>query len=186
MRSETDRDGLAEVWQLIKATDAQIKETSAEVRETSASLRRLEGLFTSQWGKMLEALVEPGALDLFQQRGIDVHRTYRRAESQVGGATMEIDLLLEDESDVVAVEVKSMLRVDDVRAFLDDLAEFLRFFPRYRGMTVYGAVAGLTFAEGTDRFAYRNGLFVLGVTGEGVVRIKNGPGFRPKDFGVSA
>lgn len=36
---------------------------------------------------------------------------------------------------------------------------------------------------GADKFAYRQGLFVLAGSGEGLVRILNNPEFRPKNFG---
>jgi hypothetical protein len=98
---------------------------------------------------------------------------------------MEVDLLLEDESDVVVVEVKSTLKVADVQELLADLGDFLRFFPRYRGMRVYGAVAGLTIDENADRFAYRQGLFVLSVSGDNMVHILNDAAFRPRDFGAA-
>lgn len=169
--------------------DARMDQILADLarshEETDRQLRRSEGLFTSQWGKMIEALVEPGALRLFQDRGLDVRRTYQRPEAQVNGESMEIDLLLEDETELVVVEVKSTLKVADVQEFLDDLADFLRFFPRYRGMNIYGAVAGLTIDENADRYAYRQGLFVLGMSGDNMVSILNDERFRPTDFGAA-
>jgi hypothetical protein len=68
------------------------------------------------------------------------------------------------------------LEVRDVRDFVDDMAEFLTFFPRYRAYQVYGAVAGLDIVADADRYAYRQGLFVLGVVGDGVAQIKNDKG----------
>ena len=77
-----------------KETDTKFKETDARLdrrfRETDANLRRLENLFISQWGKLMEALVQPGVLNLFRARGIDVHYVYPRAKSQQNGNTMEI------------------------------------------------------------------------------------------------
>ena len=39
---------------------------------------------------------------------------------------------------------------------------------------------------GADRYAYHKGLFVLGLTGEGLVTIRNDMNFRPRDFGAGA
>ena len=105
--------------------------------------------------------------------------------SQINGRTMELDLLLETGDDVVVVEVKSTLKVADVQEFLVDLDQFLDFFPQHRDKLIYGAVAGLTIDEYADRYAYRQGLFVLSVTGDGLVRILNNDQFRPTDFGAS-
>lgn len=191
MTEQSVREAVDEIWKLFKETDvrfketeARFRETEAQIRETDQHLRQLEGLFTSQWGKMLEALVKPGALRLFQEWGVDVHRTYQRSESQINGRIMEIDLLLENGSDVVVVEVKSTLKVADVQEVLADLDQFVDFFPQHRGKSIYGAVAGLTIDEYADRYAYRHGLFVLSVSGDGLVHILNGDGFRPTDFGT--
>ena len=69
------------------------------------------------------------ALQLFRSRNIDVHYIYPRVEHRLNGESMEVDLLLEDDSEVVVVEVKSTLTVTDVQEFLADLDGFLRFFP---------------------------------------------------------
>lgn len=178
---ETDRK--------FKETDLRFKETEALIerttREADARFRRLEGMFGIQWGRMLEALVKPAALRLFRERGIEVHHTYQRLESRVNGHTMELDIVLENLQDTVVIEMKSLVRVEDVDDLLQDLADILSFFTRYAGRRVYAGIAGLEFAEGADRYAYRQGLFVLGLTGEGLVSIKNDIKFRPRDFGKS-
>ncbi len=187
MTTLTADDPLTEVWRLFKETDARFKETDARLelrfRETDEKLRRLEGLFGNQWGKLIEALVKPGVLALFQQRGIQVRRLYSRATAQVNGDNMEVDLIMEDDVEVVAGEVKSTMGVEDVRDFIEDLHRFTHFFPRYAGLRIFGAVAALEFVEGADRFAYRNGLFVLGVQGRETVVMLNDEKFRPHNFG---
>ncbi|MEW5959021.1 MAG: DUF3782 domain-containing protein [Chloroflexota bacterium] len=200
MAEKTWEDAAAEVWQLFKETDAKFKETDVKFKETDAKfketqaeldrrfketdthLRRLEGLFGSQWGKMMEALVQPGALKLFQERGIPVHSIAPRIKHQRNGQTLELDLVLENETEVVILEVKSTLKVSDVTDFLADLGQLFAFVPRYRRYKVYAGVAGLDIVEDADRYAYRQGLFVVQVGGEGVVSLKNDPQFQPRDF----
>ena len=96
---------------------------------------------------------------------------------------MEIDLLLENTNEAIAVEVKSQLTVEWVNDFLDELAEFHHFFANYKGYRLYGAVAGLHVGQDVARYAYRRGLFVLSVTGNEMVQILNDAKFRPQDFG---
>jgi len=98
-----------------------------------------------------------------------------------GGEELEIDLLLVN-SDALVVVVKSTLRVDDVRKFLEDLKRFPEFFPEYRGYRRFGAVAALGINESADRYAYRQGLFVLTLGREGLVTLRNDDAFRPLDF----
>jgi hypothetical protein len=196
MAEQSTQEAVAEIWQLFretdakfketdakfKETDAKFKETDAKIQETTRQIQALEGLIGSQWGKFIEALVQPNVLRLFQAWGIQVHYIYRRATSELNGQNMEVDLLLENDEDVIVVEVKSTLKVQDVNDFLDELKDFLHFFPKYANRRIYGAVAGLSIEEGADRFAYRRGLFVLGVVGDGIVQIKNDQRFRPRDF----
>ena len=65
--------------------------------------------------------MRPGTAELFQARGIPVNRSLERPRVRQGGEEMEIDLLLVNGDALVVVEVKSTLRVDDVRGFLEDL-----------------------------------------------------------------
>lgn len=195
MTQEDVEQAVAEIWQLFKETDAKFKETDARFKETDArldrrfgetdqKLNRLQALFGSQWGKMIEALVQSNALNLFQERGIRVRRLYQRVKSHPNGRTMEVDLILENEGEVIVLEAKSTLRVSDVQDLLADLSEFRTFFPKYEDYRIYGAVAGLEIVEEADRYAYRQGLFMLGIVGEGVVQLKNDADFRPRDFGA--
>ncbi|MEZ4867988.1 MAG: hypothetical protein R3C14_42060 [Caldilineaceae bacterium] len=208
MADQTTEQTIAEIWQLFKETDAKFKETdakfketdsrldrsfaetnaeiartSAEVARTTVNLQKLEGLFGNQWGRLIEALVQPGVLSLFQQRGHDVRRLHRRSKAQVNGTTMEIDIILEDQTEVIAIEVKTNLTTEDVNDFLDDLAEFTRYFPLYRAYHIYGAVAGLDIPQDVARYAYRRGLFVVSITGSDLVQILNDTKFQPRDFG---
>ena len=61
------------------------------------------------------------------------------------------------------------------------LKKFRQFFPEYSHKQLYGAVAGIEIEEGADRYAYRQGLFVLAQTGE-TVSILNSSDFQPKNW----
>lgn len=194
MTEQVTEQTIAEIWQLFRETDAKFKETDSKFKETDARLdrrfqeslqqiRALEALFSSQWGKFVEALVQPGVLRLFREWGIAVHYVNQRVKSEYNGSNIEVDLILENEQDVIVVEVKSILKVQDVNDFLVDLDDFLRFFPKYAGRRIYGAVAGLTIEENADRYAYRRGLFVLAMADAGLVQMRNDEKFRPHDFG---
>lgn len=75
---------------------------------------------------------EAGVASLFQAWwGITVSQTLQRLEAHRGGEEMEIDLLLVDGETIVVVDVKSTLRVKDVRDLLNDLKRFMEFFPQY-------------------------------------------------------
>ncbi len=150
-------------------------------RETDQKIRELSALFTTQWGKLVEALVEPGTVNLFRERGIKVRRSARRVEveDEQGRKLAEYDIFLENDEEVVIIEVKTTVKKEDVDELLEKLKEFKKLNPKYKGYRVYGAVAGLGYDEGVDRYAYRCGLFVLKSEG-GVIRIANDPAFKPR------
>ncbi|MCA6538993.1 MAG: DUF3782 domain-containing protein, partial [Pseudanabaena sp. M037S2SP2A07QC] len=50
--------------------------------------------------------------------------------------------------------------------------------PHYGNFKAYGAVAGIEINEGIDRYAYRQGLFVIKPSGDGVA-IANDDDFKP-------
>ena len=185
---EKNAQELQETRQLIEGNAEQIKANAEQMRETDRKIKELTNLFTGQWGKLIEALIKPGSLKLFQDRGINVKkRKTRMAERLNGGRHMEIDILLKNKVEKIAVviEVKTTLQISDVNDFLKKFDTFLDFFPKYKGYTIHGAVAGVQIDEGVDKYAYRNGLFVLGLGRAGLVRMLNDDKFDPRVFNSS-
>ncbi len=170
---ETDR----QMQQRAQETDRRIQETDRQIQEVNRQLGRLGG----QWGLFVENLVAPSCERLFTERGIPVHMVSRRVLKRKDGDTLEIDVLVVNLGHVVMVEVKSSLRVGDVKELLEDLRRFRHFFPEYADHQLHGAVAGMRIEEGADRFAYRQGLFVLAQTGDSM-RILNDDAFEPKSW----
>jgi hypothetical protein len=74
------------------------------------------------------------------------------------------------------------LRVEDVKHFLNErLPIFKELFPRYKDMKVIGAVAGANIVGESDRYAMKNGLYVLSQSGENVTML-NDETFEAKVF----
>jgi Holliday junction resolvase-like predicted endonuclease len=172
---------MKEVWAMWKETDRRFKETDQRFKETDKKIRQLSELFTGQWGRLIEALVEPSTVKLFKERGIKINKSARRieVEDETGRQVMEIDILLENDKEVVVIEVKTRAKVEDVKGLLEKLKDFKKYFPRYKDAQVYGAIAAVNFEEESDKYAYRQGLFVLKFSGE-VVKIANDIEFKPK------
>jgi hypothetical protein len=199
---------LDEVWDLFKQvaqsqheTDLQLQETDRLMREQSqesdlpfqASVTENEKVLqklTKQiddliddlggtWGLFVENLVAPACETLFLERGIPVHQVSQRIKKRKEGETLEIDILVLNQEHTLVVEVKSRLSVADVQEFITDLQRFRDFFPEYSQNQLYGAVAGIIIDEEADRYAYRQGLFVLAQSGETITLLNNDE-FQPK------
>ena len=187
---ETD-EKYRETDEKFRETDEKSRETDEKYRDTDHKLDELKAIvartsrnvddLTGKWGKFVEGMVAPACKTLFADRNIPVHKVLQRVQAEYEGRGMEIDILVVNAGYVVLVEVKSTLKVDDVRDHLERLGQFREFFPEYADKQVLGAVAGIVIEEQADRFAYREGLFVIGQAGD-TVRILNDPQFQPKTW----
>lgn len=174
------------VWLLFQETDRKFQEmkadTDAELRETARVVREVSkkvGDLGNKLGEFVEGMVRPGLVRLFNERGIPIEQTAQRLEAVRDGQKMEVDLVGVNGDDVIVIEVKSTLGVEDVKEHLHRLEQFRTFFPQYADKQLIGAVAGMVIAKGADRFAYRQGLFVIAQTGE-TIRLLNDEQFQPK------
>lgn len=157
---------------------AEREKSMAKLERTVERTSKAVDALTTRWGRFVEGLVEPAVLRLFQGRGIDVKEVYQRAQTKRQGVAMEIDILVVDDTELVLVECKSRLSKDDVDEFIEKLNRFKVSFPHYQSYRAYGAVAGIEINEGIDRYAYRQGLFVIKPSGESVAII-NDKNFQP-------
>ena len=179
---QTDRL-IAEVAEGQKEMRLQMQETDRRMRQTDVRLKKLDDLFNGQWGKLMEALVDGELIELLNGRDIEVMRTVTSVKQKRGGQTVsEIDILAVNGREVVAVEVKTTLKVRDVDRFVERLRNVGELLPEYRDRKAYGAVAYLKADESSDEYAERQGLFVIRATG-GSASITNRKDFRPRVFG---
>ena len=179
---ETDRR-MQETDRQMKDTDRRMQETDRQMKETDRQLRELKDLFNGQWGKLMEALVEGDLVELLGQRGIEVDHTVCNLKSKNGAPRWEIDIIAANGDEVVAVEVKTTLKVRQVAHFIETLRVFPEEAPSvYRGKRTYGAVAYLKADEAADVYAERQGLYVIRATGSSA-SITNEKDFKPCTFG---
>jgi hypothetical protein len=162
-------------------TERILKEQSLKTDRQITRLSQEIGNLGGKWGRFVENMVAPACETLFLNRDIPVHQVSQRVRKRLDGKTLEIDVLVTNENHVLVVEVKSSLSVDDVKELIKNLTEFRQFFPEYNHKQLYGAVAGIEIEEGADKYAYRQGLFVLAQRGENVA-ILNDTDFQPKTW----
>ncbi len=150
-------------------------------RETDRRIRKLDELFTSQWGRLMESLVEGDLIKVLGERGVKIENTYTNLKKEYGEDRYEYDIIAANGEEVVVIEVKTTLRVKYVKAFLEDVRKFTTRRKVYKGLTIYGAVAFLRTEEEASRYAESQGLFVIRATGSSA-SIINKATFKPKLF----
>jgi len=184
MASERTEEQIKEIWDILRETAQSSRETDRRMQETDKRIRDLDKQIadlTGSWGKFVESMVEPAVVRLFRGRGIEIEGTHQRVKKRRDGDEMEVDILGVNKEWVVAVEVKTTLKVEDVVEHQERLERFKEFFHEYADRKVIGAVAGMRMEEGADRYAYRRGFFVLAQSGESVIML-NDEKFRPRTW----
>ena len=91
---------------------ASQKETNQQMKEYDKRFEKTRKLFETQWGKLVESLVEGKLVEMLKARGIEVRQTSQRVEvcytKQEGGIQKrEFDILAVNGTEVVTVEVKN-------------------------------------------------------------------------------
>ena len=191
-----------EIWDILKEnslqigrlqsaqleTDRILKELSAEIKETQKiTAREIKAVNTSigrlsnRLGEFVEEALRPSAVRLFRERGIDVHEVHQNVTSDREGSAFEIDLLVVNNQDVVAIECKSNLSIDDVNEHLERLEKIKRFLPDHVNKRISGAVAGMVIPANVASYAIKKGLYVIGQNGEHL-ELRNEKSFTAKTW----
>jgi hypothetical protein len=177
---------LEDIWRLFQESDRKWQEMREEMRqmskETDKRINKVSadlGRLGNRLGDFIQEMVYPAAVRLFQERGIDIHEVQRNVVAKRNGEGIEIDLLVVNDGDVVAIECKSNLSIDDVNDHLERLEKLKRVLPAYIHKNLMGAVTGMVIPENVAQYAYKKGLFVIGQTGEQLF-IRNDDKFKAK------
>jgi hypothetical protein len=181
-----------DIWRLFQETDRKFQETERRFQETERIIKESQretareikavnasiGRLGNRLGEFVEEAVRPSAVRLFRECGIDVHEVYQNINVNRDGEGLELDLLVVNEKDAVAIECKSNLSIDDVNEHLARLDKIKRLMPRYKDNRILGAVAGMIIPNNVASYAIRKGLYVIGQNG-GHLELRNESVFVP-------
>ncbi len=153
-------------WQAeMKAANERLDKISAD---TNKAIKDMKKVFTTQWGRLVEALCKPAAYKLFKKEGIQIDRVYEGVHKvKVDGQdAMEIDVALCDTSVAVIVEVKTRCGRHDIDYFLSQMKHCKEWYPDFADKELRVAVAAIKYDDGADTYAQGCGLYVLKLSGE--------------------
>ena len=177
---ETDRK-FQDTDRKFQDTDRKFQETERVLREKLDRVTNAIGRLGNRLGDFIEDAVRPAAVRLFRERGIEVHEVHQQVSAARGGEGIEVDLLVVNDQDAIAIECKSLLSVDEVNEHRERLAKLKRLLPAYASKRMLGAVAAMVIPDEVATYAMRQGFFVIGQSGEQLV-IRNDPSFQPKGW----
>ena len=94
---------------------------------------------------------------------------------------MRIWVLAINGDEIVAIEVKTTLRPEDIKVFEDKLKVLKLWMRQYAGEKVYGAVAYIRADAGSAELATKRGLFTIKAVGSSAY-LTNAEDFKPRSF----
>ena len=171
-QKETDR--------LIKETDQQMKETARQMKITDKKF----GELSNRFGELAEHLVIPNIKEKFNALGF----TFVQASENIritdleDNCLAEIDILLENGSIVMVLEIKSKPSYDDVADHIKRM-EIMRRDADARNdkRMLQGAVAGAIMTSEVRKHIQKNGFYAIEQTGD-TVKINTPEGFKARQW----
>ena len=177
-----------EIWRILKEAIQFQKDSNKAFNEElkrsriefDKRMNKMRGIWSNAWGDFVESLVSGNLVKMLQGWIPSINQIMKNIECQRNGRDCEIDIIAVNNDALVATEVKSTLSVKDVKDFLEKLRNFSMFFPQFRNYKIYGAVAYLKVTQGAEKFAMKEGLFVIRATGDSGEILNKKDSFEPK------
>jgi hypothetical protein len=151
--------------------DAELK----EFKDRMDNLSQRFGDVGNRLGEMTEYLVTPNLKEKFDKYGFYFRSTTLHTEVSDGKRNVltDIDVLLMDGENVMAVEVKTKAKTDDIQRHILRMQQIQQFTPEIvKNKKVYGAIACAIINEEVKQAAFDAGFYVICQTGENVVIVE--------------
>jgi len=179
---------LRELTESQKETARQMQETDRQMKETGRKMARLNkqmGGLHNSFGEMAEHLVAPSIVERFNELGYHFNAVAPggyRVHDDNGKVAAQVDILLENSNNIMAVEVKAKVHSKDIEHHVKRL-ELLRKHWNKRGdkRVIQGAIAGAIFGSVEKEAAIEAGLYVLVQSGD-TMKLELPEGFVPQDW----
>jgi hypothetical protein len=175
---ETDR----RIEKIFANRDRELEKTERLIQKLTEKTDKQLGELGNRFGELAEHLITPNITEKFRALGY----TFTKAGPDVkftdaqGKTLTEVDVWLENGEFALAVEVKSYLRVQDVKDHIKRM-EILRKYADERRDTrkLLGAVAGAIVKTPVRNYALEQGFYVIEQSGD-TVKIEAPQGFTPR------
>ena len=173
-----------EAWAAIRETQQAHKETEKAIKENQKNIFGLNTAKDEAWaaiketqknigglnntlGSIVERILTPGLPEKFKKFGYSFNRI--SSYSYAAGVYAQIDGMLENGSQAVAVEVKTKLRQADIDGHLDRMEKIRKYADEHGDKRQFmGAMATFITDENAKDYALKKGLFVIEPSGDDV------------------
>ena len=185
MRAETKKRD-EEYNKRMEESQKRMEESRLELEKTMAKTDKQLGRLGNSVGLITESLFSEGLDKKFNELGYPFTKQgphVKFKEEPNGRVLAEADYFLEDGEYAMAVEVKTELKVDDVKDHVERLAVIRKYFDeRGDNRILVGAVAGGKVHESVLRYAQKQGLYVITQSGDSAVIAELPEGFKAREW----
>ena len=169
------------VWAMFQESDRRFEKTERYLKKIGKQMGDLHNRF----GEISEHLVIPNIHTRFNELG------HHFGAVLPGGVTIygtdgkiktQIDIMLENDDTVIAIEIKSKVNENDVEHHLKRL-EILRDWRHHKNdfRKIHGAIAGAVFGMVEKKATVAAGLYAIEQSGD-TMKIDIPDGFVPREF----
>ena len=153
------------------STEKNIAELRVHTEKNIAELQKAVGHLGNRFGEFAEHTLVPNLKEKFKQYGFNFSKLSENVnlDDKEHGIHAEIDALLENGGEAMAVEVKIHLKTGDIDEHINRM-EKIRGYADLRGdnRKFYGAVAAAVAGEDVKTYALKQGFYVIEPSGEDV------------------
>ena len=193
---------LEDVWAALRDVAERQKETAEQMKETDRRMeetdRRMEktrleneeigrrmGYLNNRFGEIAEHLVAPGIVKKFNEFGYKYTGCHSRGyivHDDKGNIAAEVDILMENGSSIMAVEVKTKPKIQDIDHHIKRMEILKHHFNKNNdSRKIYGTIAGAIFEEAEKKACIDAGFYTIVQTGD-TMMIDVPEGFVPKEW----
>ena len=190
MFQETDRKFQESQEKFDRGMEKSREEFDRRMREADLRLKKTEeqmGGLHNSFGELAEHLVAPSVVERFNELGFHFDSIVDRGRkllNKEGKIEAEIDILLENSSCVVVVEVKNSLKFGGDNCEIEHHKKRLSILRKHKPedkRKILGAIAVAVLHKGAKEAILNAGFYVLEQTGD-TMRICMPEGFKPREW----
>jgi hypothetical protein len=159
------------VWAMFQETDKRMKETDRLLRQN----QKMMGDLGKKFGTIIEHMFIPNLKEKFNALGFVFEKSSPNVliGSEEHNIYAEVDVLLENGSTALAVEVKTQANIADVRDHVERMEKLRQYFDLHQDRRkLYGAVAAAIIPGNVQDFALKQGFYVIRQSGDNVNIVK--------------
>jgi hypothetical protein len=167
------------LWAMFQEIGRKQEETARQMKITDKRV----GELTNRFGEVVEHMIVPNLVEKFDELGFTFERYSPnvKIESRKYNIFTEIDAFLENGDSVVAVELKTTLRIRDIGEHIERMKKLRAWADLHNDRrSYYGAVAGVVMGESEKTYALKRGFYVIQPSGESFTITKPEGAYAPR------